>query len=40
MEQFDGKDILEIMREDLQRKDYSAIATLWEKWVGVSFAAK
>jgi 3-hydroxyisobutyrate dehydrogenase-like beta-hydroxyacid dehydrogenase len=28
------------MREGLERKDYSAIATLWEKWLGVSFAAK
>jgi 3-hydroxyisobutyrate dehydrogenase-like beta-hydroxyacid dehydrogenase len=28
------------MREGLERKDYSAIATLWEKWTGVSFAAK
>jgi 3-hydroxyisobutyrate dehydrogenase-like beta-hydroxyacid dehydrogenase len=28
------------MREGLERKDYSAMATLWEKWVGVSFAAK
>lgn len=28
------------MREGLERKDYSAIATLWEKWMGVSFAAK
>jgi 3-hydroxyisobutyrate dehydrogenase-like beta-hydroxyacid dehydrogenase len=28
------------MREGLERKDYSAIATLWEKWIGVSFAGK
>ncbi|MGZ5126077.1 MAG: NAD(P)-dependent oxidoreductase [Burkholderiales bacterium] len=28
------------MREGLERKDYSSIATLWEKWLGVSFAAK
>lgn len=28
------------MREGLERKDYSAIATLWEKWIGVSFAAE
>jgi 3-hydroxyisobutyrate dehydrogenase-like beta-hydroxyacid dehydrogenase len=28
------------MREGLERKDYSALATLWEKWLGVSFAAK
>jgi len=28
------------MREGLERKDYSAIATLWEKWTGVSFASR
>ncbi len=28
------------MREGLERMDYSAIATLWEKWVGVSFAGQ
>lgn len=28
------------MREGLERRDYSAISTLWEKWVGVSFATK
>lgn len=27
------------MREGLERKDYSAVSTLWEKWTGVSFAA-
>ena len=28
------------MREGLERKDYSALSTLWEKWMGVSFAAE
>ena len=26
------------MREGLERKDYAALATLWEKWTGESFA--
>ena len=28
------------MREGLERLDYSAISTLWEKWAGVRFSAK
>ena len=28
------------MREGLEQKDYSSISTLWEKWLGVSFAGK
>ena len=28
------------MREGLERNDYSAVSKLWERWVGVRFAAK
>jgi len=28
------------MREGLEKQDYASISTLWEKWLGVSFACK